>query len=136
VRTFPAAALAAWADTLSFLESGATPMDVFVTRHGETAWKMFDDYLQEFAMRSGEPFHPFDIDTNYRLYIDGKPRFDGARDFLNSRGLPPQVETVCGLRDRKTDLLNKVIEAVGLEPYGGRSASSTISAMMVSRLRS
>jgi hypothetical protein len=62
-------------------------MDVFVTRHGETAWKMFDDYLQEFAMRSGEPFHPFDIDTNYRLYIDGKPRFDGARDFLNSRGL-------------------------------------------------
>ena len=37
--------------------------------------------------RRGEPFDPFDIDTDYRLHVDGKPRFDGVRDFLKSRGI-------------------------------------------------
>jgi beta-phosphoglucomutase-like phosphatase (HAD superfamily) len=49
-------------------------------------WKqMFDEYLQKRARRTGEAFHPFDIATDYRLYVDGKPRFDGVRDFLSSR---------------------------------------------------
>src|ERR1700756_4599957 len=69
-------------------------------------WKqMFDEYLQKRATQRGEVFRPFDIATDYRLYVDGKPRFDGARDFLTSRGIqlpdgsphdPPHAETVCG----------------------------------------
>jgi beta-phosphoglucomutase family hydrolase len=94
-----------------------------------TSWKqMFDAYLQQRAADTGEPFRPFEIATDYRLYVDGKPRFDGVRDFLSARGIhlpegtpddPPQAETVGGLGNRKNDLVNEVIDAVGVEPYAG-----------------
>jgi beta-phosphoglucomutase family hydrolase len=92
-------------------------------------WKqMFDEYLQKRAAERGEAFRPFDIATDYRLYVDGKPRYDGVRDFLASRSIrlleggpddPPQAETVDGLGNRKNDLVNKIIEEKGVEPYGG-----------------
>jgi beta-phosphoglucomutase family hydrolase len=92
-------------------------------------WKqMFDEYLHQRATQRGEAFHPFDLTADYLQYVDGKPRFDGVRDFLTSRGIkipegnpddPPQVETVGGLGNRKNDLVNQVIEDVGVEPYQG-----------------
>src|SRR6201987_2575125 len=92
-------------------------------------WKqMFDEYLQNRAAQRGEAFRPFDIATDYRLYVDGKPRYDGVRDFLTSRGIslpeggpddPSQVETVDGLGNRKNDLVNNIIEEKGVEPYEG-----------------
>src|SRR3989475_5740272 len=94
--------------------------------HAASWKKMFDAYLQQRAADTGEPFRPFEIATDYQLYVDGKPRFDGVRDFLTSRGIhlpegtpddPPQAETVGGLGNRKNDLVNEVIEAVGVEPY-------------------
>ena len=49
-------------------------------------WKqMFDEYLRKRATQRSEVFHPFDSAADYRLYVDGKPRFDGVRDFLASR---------------------------------------------------
>jgi beta-phosphoglucomutase family hydrolase len=92
-------------------------------------WKqMFDEYLQKRATQRGEAFRPFDLATDYRLYVDGKPRYDGVRDFLTSRGIrlpegspddPSQAETVGGLGNRKNDLVNNVIDEVGVEPYEG-----------------
>jgi beta-phosphoglucomutase family hydrolase len=92
-------------------------------------WKqVFDEYLRREAGRSGETFRPFDLDADYRLYVDGKPRFDGVRDFLASRGMrlpegrhddPPDAETVGGLGNRKDDLVHKAIEDVGVRPYEG-----------------
>jgi len=92
-------------------------------------WKqMFDEYLQKRAGERGEQFCPFELATDYRLHVDGKPRFDGVRDFLTARGIQlpegspddaPQAETVCGLGNRKNELVNKVIEEVGVEPYEG-----------------
>ena len=92
-------------------------------------WKqMFDEYLQKRATQRGEAFRPFDLAADYRLYVDGKPRFDGVRDFLTSRGIQlpegspddsPQAETVGGLGNRKNELVNKVIEDTGVEPYEG-----------------
>jgi beta-phosphoglucomutase family hydrolase len=92
-------------------------------------WKqMFDDYLQKRAAQRGEAFHPFDLDVDYRLYVDGKPRFDGVRDFLNARGIqlpegnmddPPHAESVIGLGNCKNELVNKVIEEIGVQPYEG-----------------
>jgi len=92
-------------------------------------WKeMFDEYLKKRATRSGEAVRPFDLATDYRLYVDGKSRFDGVRAFLASRGMqlpegtpddPPEAETVGGLGNRKNELLNRVIEDRGVEPYEG-----------------
>jgi phosphoglycolate phosphatase-like HAD superfamily hydrolase len=92
-------------------------------------WKqMFDEYLQKRAAERGEAFRPFDIGTDYRLYVDGKPRYDGVRDFLESRGIQlpqgspddsAQAETVDGLGNRKNELVNKVIEEKGVDPYDG-----------------
>lgn len=94
-----------------------------------TCWKqMFDEYLQRRAREKGEAFRPFDIDSDYRLYVDGKPRFDGVRDFLKSRGIvltegnredAPNIETVCGLGNRKDDLVNDAIKTFGVKPYDG-----------------
>jgi beta-phosphoglucomutase family hydrolase len=92
-------------------------------------WKqMFDEYLQRCAIQRGEPFRPFNLATDYRAYVDGKPRFDGVRDFLTSRGIqlpegspddPPDSETVSGLGNRKNEMVSKVIEAIRVEPYEG-----------------
>lgn len=103
-------------------------LDGVVTRtahlHAQ-AWKqMFDEYL---ARRSGgERFEPFDIETDYRRYVDGKPRFDGARSFLRSRGIeleegtpedPPDRETIGGLGNRKNALFQKLLREKGPEAY-------------------
>ncbi len=92
-------------------------------------WKrMFDEYLKKRVAQSGEEFRPFELSTDYLLYVDGKPRFDGVRDFLRSRNIqvpegtpddPPQVETVGGLGNCKNDLVNKAIEDTGVQPYDG-----------------
>ena len=96
--------------------------------HGACWKKMFDEYLQQRATARGEAFRPFDPVADYRLHVDGKPRFDGVRDFLRSRGIdlpegsphdPPEAETVGGLGNRKNSLVNEVIRDKGVEPYEG-----------------
>ncbi|MEE8606970.1 MAG: beta-phosphoglucomutase family hydrolase [Nitrospiraceae bacterium] len=96
------------------------------------AWKkIFDEYLRKRATENNEPFQPFDIQNDYKLYVDGKPRYDGARDFLGSRGIhlpegtpdsPPEDETVCGLGNRKDKIIQRVIESDGVEAYAGSVA--------------
>jgi beta-phosphoglucomutase family hydrolase len=93
------------------------------------AWKqMFDDYLRERAKRTGEPFVPFDPVDDYDEYVDGKPRADGTRSFLESRGIelpegddgdPPAAETIHGLGNRKNELVLKLIKDNGVEAYEG-----------------
>jgi HAD superfamily hydrolase (TIGR01509 family) len=65
---------------------------------------------------------------DYRLYLDGKPRFDGVRDFLASRHIKlpegdsddaPQAETVRGLGNRKNELVTNAMERIGVEAYEG-----------------
>jgi trehalose 6-phosphate phosphatase len=94
--------------------------------HG-AAWKrLFDEYLAERARRRGEPFVPFDIEDDYRRYVDGKPRYDGVRDFLASRGIvlpegdssdPPDQETVSGLGNRKDAYFLAHIREHGVRAY-------------------
>jgi len=97
-----------------------------------TCWKtMFDEYLQQWAAHNSAPFQPFDITTEYKLHVDGKPRYDGVRDFLKSRGIelpegtpsdPPTAETVCGLGNRKNELVNQVLASSVVEAYPGSVA--------------
>ena len=93
------------------------------------AWKqMFDSYLSRRAKERGEPFRPFDIDSDYRLYVDGRPRYDGVQQFLQSRGIelprgtpasPDTEESVCGLGNLKDRLVHKAIEAGRVESFPG-----------------
>ena len=104
---------------------------------------MFDEYLQQRSVHTGERFRPFEIATDYRLYVDGKPRYDGVRDFLHSRGIelpegtsedPPDHETVRGLGNRKNDMINAVIESEGVEVFEG-SVGALVHERDVGRLR-
>ncbi|BCI80121.1 hypothetical protein MTY66_17460 [Mycolicibacterium sp. TY66] len=93
------------------------------------AWKaMFDDYLRQRAERDGEPFVAFDSHDDYLQYVDGKPRQDGVRSFLRSRGIdlpdgnpddPPDAETVAGLGNRKNEMFQKVLHDDGIEAFSG-----------------
>lgn len=84
------------------------------------AWKLlFDAWLEEHAARAGEEYRPFDANAEYRQYVDGKPRYDGVRSFLESRGIAlpfgapddtPDQETVCGLGNRKDAHFNEWLE--------------------------
>jgi len=93
--------------------------------------KLFDDFLRQEAAERHEPFRPFDIERDYRLYVDGKPRFEGARSFLESRGIhlpygdpdsSPGCETVHGLGNRKDEMVKEALEAEGVEAYEGSVA--------------
>jgi len=93
------------------------------------AWKqMFDAYLRKRSKRTGEPFHEFKVPGDYDAYVDGKPRVDGTRSFLQSRGIdlplgspddPPDAETIYGLGNRKNEIVVKLIHDDGVEPYEG-----------------
>src|SRR3954454_2578593 len=85
------------------------------------AWKqMFDEFLRKHAEETGTPYVEFDAGSDYDEYVDGKPRLDGTRDFLTSRGInlpeghdddPPGTSTINGLGNRKNDLvLTKIRE--------------------------
>jgi beta-phosphoglucomutase family hydrolase len=93
------------------------------------AWKtMFDSYLRDRAQRTGEQFVPFDIDSDYLNYIDGKKREDGVRSFLDARGIKlpeggpgddPSKETVNGLGNRKNDLFQQTMHRDGVKVFDG-----------------
>lgn len=93
------------------------------------AWKeMFDHFLRQRADREGAAFVPFDAVRDYDEYVDGRPREDGVRTFLASRGVelpegapddPPGRETVNGLGSRKNDLVLRRIREDGVEAYEG-----------------
>ena len=92
------------------------------------AWKdMFDDFLRTRAGTRGDSFAPFTA-RDYELYVDGKPRPDGVRDFLTSRGItlpegspddPPDEQTVAGLGNRKNDEVQHRIRTTGVTVYEG-----------------
>ncbi|GII26292.1 beta-phosphoglucomutase family hydrolase [Planosporangium mesophilum] len=93
------------------------------------AWKeTFDGFLRERSARTGEPFTPFDPVADYDEYVDGKPRADGTRSFLESRHIslpeggpddPPGEETVQGLSSRKDEAFARRLHRDGVEPYEG-----------------
>jgi beta-phosphoglucomutase family hydrolase len=93
------------------------------------AWKeMFDSYLRERATRSGEEFVAFDPIGDYDEYVDGKPRYDGVRSFLDSRGIElPQgdpsdaasAETIDGLGNRKNEIVLQLFKDQGVKVYDG-----------------
>jgi HAD superfamily hydrolase (TIGR01509 family) len=91
------------------------------------AWKkLFDGFLEQRAADTGEAFVAFDIDADYRRYVDGKPRYDGVAAFLESRGIElpfgtpedgPGAQTVHALGNLKDQYFTQQLEQHGVEVY-------------------
>ncbi len=91
------------------------------------AWsKMFNEYLQQREQKYGEKHRPFTHQDDYLPYVDGKPRYKGVASFLESRnidipfGAPDdstEMETACGLGNRKNRAFNEVLDSDGVEVY-------------------
>ena len=87
------------------------------------AWRqLFTDFLTKRGIN--QPY----LDSDYFDYIDGKPRYDGVRALLASRGIQlaegdpgdsPDLETVCGLGNRKNEFFAAVLREKGVQPYAG-----------------
>lgn len=105
-------------------------LDGVVTHTAELhikAWKrMFDPYLEEHSRRTGKAIQPLDPGDDYRKYIDGRPRYEGAVAFLRSRGIDipfgspdddPGKDTVCGLGNLKNQLYLTLLREEGAHVF-------------------
>lgn len=111
------------------LEAAIFDMDGVITNTAAVhyrAWKStFDAYLEQVAAKGGRPFREFTHD-DYLAFVDGRPRYDGVRTFLKSRGfeLPqghpgeaPNDKSLCGLGNRKDEGFNRILAAEGVEIF-------------------
>lgn len=104
-------------------------MDGVVTRtarlHARAWKKLFDEYL-ETRRAGGETHAPFDAVKDYLAWVDGKPRYEGVRSFLEARGIDipfgteadgPDDETACGLGNRKDRYFDRLLREEGAEVF-------------------
>jgi beta-phosphoglucomutase family hydrolase len=98
------------------------------TLHAKAWQRMFDGFLSARARSIGRRFVPFDVVRDYDLYVDGKPRDDGTRSFLASRGIqlpegtcedPATAETIHGLGKRKNGIVLGLMREQGVQAYPG-----------------
>lgn len=105
-------------------------LDGVITKTAEVhalAWKkMFDEFLSDRSQKTGEPFQAFSYVNDYLPFVDGKPRYNGVRDFLASRNIELEfgnteddieLETVCGLGNRKNKAFNEVLDKEGVTAF-------------------
>jgi beta-phosphoglucomutase family hydrolase len=95
-------------------------------------WKrMFDAFLRERAEQEKAAFRPFEIDVDYRRYVDGKLRYDGVRSFLESRDIhlpvgdpddAPSHATIAGLGNLKDRMVKEVLAAGSVDVFEGSLA--------------
>jgi beta-phosphoglucomutase family hydrolase len=120
--------------TLEWASFGAALFDLdgVVTKTARvhaSAWQhLFNEYLQSYSVRTGRPFRPFDIEQDYRVYVDGKLRYEGVKSFLDSReivlpwGTPedgPGEDTIYGLGNKKDGYFETYLKESGVEVYEG-----------------
>ncbi len=102
-------------------------LDGVITRtakvHADAWKKTFDVFLKKY--HKGGSFKPFDLDRDYRKFVDGKPRYEGAKSFIVSRDIklpegkpedPPGMETICAIGNQKNRIFLQLIKE-GVEVY-------------------
>ncbi|MHA6511304.1 HAD family hydrolase [Tessaracoccus sp. Z1128] len=101
-------------------------LDGVITPTAEVHVHAWDEMFNSFL--AGVPGQAPYTQSDYYTYVDGKPRYDGVRDFLASRGITlpegtpdddPALETVCGLGNRKNEAFNRVLDRDGVSAYPG-----------------
>ncbi len=93
------------------------------------AWReTFDELIARRVERTRGRFLPFSTMVDYPAHLHGKPRLEGVRAFLASRGIrlpegepgdAPGAETVHGLANRKNEALDRLLERKRLSAYEG-----------------
>ena len=119
-------------ETISKDKFEAVPFDLdgvltpTATVHAKCWKQMFDEFLAHRVKTNQTLFASFDIGSDYLKYVDGKPRYEGVRSFLESRNIQlpqgdptsaPGLESICSLGNRKDALVNEMLDAEGVEPY-------------------
>ncbi len=96
------------------------------TVHAHAWKKTFDNYLKLREKRDKEPFREFTYQYDYLNFVDGKPRYQGVKYFLESRGIylpfgdpsdSPDKETICGIGNKKNQLFNELLQKEGAEVF-------------------
>ena len=104
-------------------------LDGVITPTAEVHMKAWGEMFNAFL--AGVPGQEPWTDADYFAHVDGKPRYDGVRDFLASRGVElPEgdpgdaatTQSICGLGNRKNDTFNEIIRRDGVAPYPGSEA--------------
>jgi alpha,alpha-trehalase len=103
----------------------------FTARLHRAAWReLFDAFLRARASETGEPFHPF-TDEEYVAHVDGRPRLEGIRTFLTSRGITlpevvpperPEAASVASLAARKNEIFHALLTREGVDVDAGAVA--------------
>ena len=102
-------------------------LDGVLTPTAEVHMRAWRDLFVDFLTKRGLVDRPY-LESDYFDHIDGKPRYDGVRSMLASRGITladgdpsdgPDVETVCGLGNRKNAFFTAVLTGDGVDPYPG-----------------
>lgn len=90
------------------------------------AWQaVFDDVFAHWGI--AEPY----TDADYYAYVDGKRRYDGVASLLRARNIEipwgsardtPDMQTVCGIGNRKNSAFAAALRSGGVSPYPGSLA--------------
>ena len=94
-------------------------MDGVLTKTAVVHAKAWKQAFDEFLASRGDPYRPFDPVDDYDEYVDGKPRADGVRSFLASRGIEFDDALVTRIGDHKNDLVQELIRRDGVQAYEG-----------------
>jgi beta-phosphoglucomutase family hydrolase len=94
-------------------------MDGVLTKTAVVHAKAWQQAFDEFLASRGDPYEPFDPVVDYDEYVDGKPRADGVRSFLQARGISFDDDLVRRIGDHKNDLVQALIRRDGVEAYEG-----------------
>ncbi|MDX6475450.1 MAG: hypothetical protein QOH95_961 [Gaiellaceae bacterium] len=98
------------------------------TLHARAWSEAFDGFLLPLSEQTGWHFVPFDVDADYRAYVDGRPRLEGVHAFLSSRGIqlpegepndPAKADTAYGLARRKSEALTRGLHRRSVNAIGG-----------------
>ncbi len=115
---------------LSHYEALLFDLDGVITRTATVhaaAWKdLFDDFFARWSHDHTVRVEPFQIETDYLQYVDGRPRYDGVAAVLASRGIqlpygnpddPPEALTICGLGNAKQRYFVERLGQMGVEVF-------------------
>jgi beta-phosphoglucomutase family hydrolase len=96
------------------------------------AWKqLFDEFLARQVAQTGAVFVPFDLESDYRRYVDGKLRIAGVLSFLGARGISVPMGnqgdqagqgTAHELASRKDHYFVELLAREGVQVFGSAVA--------------